>query len=43
LKLPPRLLDGHATHIAAHSQDSDLPEADRFFVGHAKDIQSGEV
>ncbi len=43
LKLPSRLLDGHAAHIAANSQNSNLSEANRFFVSHAKDIQPGEV
>ncbi len=43
LKLPPRLFDSHSPHIAANSKHSDLPEADRFFVGHTKDVQPGEV
>jgi hypothetical protein len=41
--LPSRLLYCDTAHILANTEHSDLPEADRLVIGHAKDVQSGEV
>jgi hypothetical protein len=43
LKLPSCILDSYSPHIAANTKHRDLPEADRFIVGHAENIELGEV
>jgi hypothetical protein len=36
-------INGRAAYVRAHAEHGDLPEAHGFLVGHAEDIERGEV
>ena len=42
-ELPLIVLNGRASDIAPHAEDRNLPVLDRIGIGHAKDVQAGEV